>query len=74
MIEGYGSLDESLIKLSRRPPVFGPEFLPDLMALVVVALVEFLDALEIQGLVGGGVHGRLTESGGGQDVRARREL
>jgi hypothetical protein len=57
MIEGYGSLDETLIKLSGRPAVFRPEFLPDLMTLVIVALVEFLDSLKIEGLVGGGVHG-----------------
>jgi hypothetical protein len=57
MIEGYGGLDETLIKLSGRPPVFRPEFLPDLMTLVIVALVEFLDSLKIDGLVGGGVPG-----------------
>ena len=58
MIEGHGGLDESLVELSRWAAVFRPQLFPDLMALVVVALVEFLDPLQVEGIVAGGVQGQ----------------
>ena len=66
MIEGDGRLDQSLIEFSRIPPVFGPEFLPHLVAFVVVALIEFFDALQIERIVEGRriarCHGRLLRT------------
>ena len=53
MIEGNRGLDEPLVKLPGRPPVFRPQLFPDLVALVIVAGIELLDAVEIQRFVGG---------------------
>ena len=44
-------LDEALVELPRLPAVFRPEFLPDLVALVIIALVELLDARQVERLV-----------------------
>ena len=58
MIEGYSSLDQGLVVPPRRTAVFGPEFLPDLMALVVVAGVKKGNSFEVKPLVV--VGGRFT--------------
>ena len=51
MIERNCGLDQSLIIFSRRTAVLGPQFLPDFMALVVIALIEFLNPGEIEQFV-----------------------
>jgi hypothetical protein len=51
MVERHGRLDQPLVELPRCAAVFRPEFLPNLVAFVIIALVELLDAREVQGLV-----------------------
>jgi len=48
MVERDGRLDQPLVELPRGAPVFRPEFLPDLVAFVIIALVELLDPVKIE--------------------------
>ena len=77
MIECHRGLNEPLVELPRFPAILGPEFLPDLVALEVIAGVEMADPLEIERIVGRfGGHGRFTPaavSGGMTGGRSGRQ-
>ena len=65
MIECHRSLNEPLVELSRFAAILGPELLPDLVALEVVAGVEMADPLEVERIVGCfGSHERFTPAAG----------
>ena len=69
MIECHRGLDQPLVELPRFAPILGPQRLPNLVALEVVAGIEMTDPLEIERIVGGlGGHGAV-HAGGGFKVR-----
>ena len=51
MIQRHRRLDQTLIKLPRLAAIVRPQFLPDLMRLKKIALVEVLDPPQIERLV-----------------------
>ena len=57
MLESYSDLNDTLVKRAVFAPVLGPEILPDFVRLEELAVVEKLDSLQVERVIGYGFVG-----------------
>ncbi len=57
MLQGDGDLDDALVKLAIFSPILGPEIFPDFVRLEKLAVVEKLDSLQVERVIGYGFVG-----------------